>query len=169
MAAYEEQMSEEEQFRQEPEPVIQSLSSEDDLEEILARAARKSGPQSGSLRERLLQAAGELGISPEALREAEVEHAQAKAEAADIAEFQRKRIADWKAHLFSYIGVNICLLAMDFFSGGGINWAFFPLLGWGIGMTIHTLSTFLQKPQDDHDYEKWQVQRELLRRRIRPR
>ncbi len=162
-------MSQEEQFRQEPEPIAQGLTSEEDLEEILARAARKSGVHEGSLRERLHQAAGELGISAEALREAELEHAREKAEAAEVAEYQRKRITDWKSHLFSYIGVNIFMLALDFFSGGGIQWAIFPLLGWGIGMTIHTLSTFFQKPQDDDEYVKWQVQRELQRRRIRPR
>lgn len=45
-------------------------------------------------------------------------------------------------HLMIYAVVNLCLFAIDVLTGGGW-WFFWPLLGWGIGLIVHVLVTFV--------------------------
>ena len=40
-------------------------------------------------------------------------------------------------HLFIYILVNTGLLIIDFFDNKKFDWAFFPMLGWGVGLLSH--------------------------------
>lgn len=40
-------------------------------------------------------------------------------------------------HLMVYVLVNLGLLGLDYMDNGSINWALFPLLGWGIGLLSH--------------------------------
>jgi hypothetical protein len=152
-------------FEEEKAEPTGALTSESDLEEILALAARKSGSQTGSLRDRLHAVADEIGISPEALREAEIEHAKRKEEQMQIQAFARKRKAEWRSHLFSYIGVNGFMLCINLVTSGSISWAIWPLLGWGIGMAIHTFNTWFQPPEDDEEFEKFLITHEIQRRR----
>ncbi|MGB2171223.1 MAG: 2TM domain-containing protein [Flavobacteriaceae bacterium] len=42
-------------------------------------------------------------------------------------------------HLLTYCLVNAGLMALDYYDNGEIDWAFFPLLGWGIGLLSHFL------------------------------
>ena len=56
-------------------------------------------------------------------------------------------------HTISYVLVNILLIFINlkFYSYGGGYWFFYPLLGWGIGLSFHflkfyaTTSNFLDK------------------------
>lgn len=40
-------------------------------------------------------------------------------------------------HLFIYILVNAGLMVIDYFDNNKIDWAYFPLLGWGVGLLSH--------------------------------
>ena len=51
-------------------------------------------------------------------------------------------IVSFKSHLLVYILVNLLLFGVDFYGNGLINWAFFPLLGWGTGLVSHYFSVF---------------------------
>jgi hypothetical protein len=70
-----------------------------------------------------------------------------------------------QAHLVVYVIVNAGLFALDEFTGGGIEWAFWPLLGWGIGLVSHIVSVWMAL-SGSHEAE---VQREMERLRNRPR
>ena len=43
----------------------------------------------------------------------------------------------FKKHLITYVLINLGLFALDYFDNGHINWAYFPLLGWGVGLLSH--------------------------------
>ncbi len=43
-------------------------------------------------------------------------------------------------HLVAYLAVNALLIAINFLTTPTVWWWYFPLLGWGIGLGIHTLS-----------------------------
>jgi hypothetical protein len=45
-----------------------------------------------------------------------------------------------RSHIATFVVVNAGLFAIDWFTGGGINWAYWPLFGWGIGLVAHILS-----------------------------
>ena len=40
-------------------------------------------------------------------------------------------------HLLVYVLVNTGIMAFDYFDNNKIDWAFFPRLGWGIGLLSH--------------------------------
>jgi len=57
----------------------------------------------------------------------------------------RKRInelRDYYSHLAAYLAVNLFLFGLNMFTGPGEIWFIYPLLGWGIGILIHTAKVF---------------------------
>ncbi len=46
-------------------------------------------------------------------------------------------IVGFKKHLFTYVLINLGLFALDYYDNNRINWAYFPLLGWGVGLLSH--------------------------------
>ena len=40
-------------------------------------------------------------------------------------------------HLLTYIIVNACLIVIDYYDNGIIDWALYPLLGWFVGLLTH--------------------------------
>jgi hypothetical protein len=62
----------------------------------------------------------------------------------DIERLARKRAGaklGWYIHAFVYICVNLLLVALSAMSDR--QWAAYPALGWGLGLAIHGLVTFL--------------------------
>lgn len=48
----------------------------------------------------------------------------------------------WYVHALVYVLVNLGLFAFNLYQGGP-RWHAFPMLGWGLGLAIHGLVTFL--------------------------
>lgn len=71
--------------------------------------------------------------------------------------------ASLRSHWFTYIVVNAFLFAIDWWSGGGIDWAYWAAIGWGVGIALHTLSTFAELGGD----RERAVEREMERLRRR--
>ena len=57
-------------------------------------------------------------------------------------------------HLIVYIVVNILLVGIWWFTGGGFPWFIFPLFGWGIAIVIHFIGTFKGLKYSDKMIEK---------------
>ena len=53
-----------------------------------------------------------------------------------------ENIVSFKLYLLVYILVNIYLFGVDLYDNWHINWAFFSLMGWGIGLLYHYISVF---------------------------
>lgn len=51
---------------------------------------------------------------------------------------------DFYRHLATYVLVNGGLFTVDWLPDGRINWAMWPLLGWGIGVAAHGLRLSLR-------------------------
>jgi hypothetical protein len=52
----------------------------------------------------------------------------------------RKRASEWTEvtwHVASYAIVNVLLWFIDIGQGGGLNWAFWPTIGWGFAVAFH--------------------------------
>jgi hypothetical protein len=64
----------------------------------------------------------------------------------DIVERARKR-ADEKLgfyiHLAAYLLVNALLIVLDLMTSPGTYWFMWPLIGWGIGVSVHGLGVFV--------------------------
>ena len=46
---------------------------------------------------------------------------------------------DFRIHLVAYVLVNAMLIAFNLKYSPKVIWFFYPLLGWGIGITVHYL------------------------------
>ncbi len=46
---------------------------------------------------------------------------------------------DFLIHLVAYVLVNVMIISINFIYSPEAIWFFYPLLGWGIGITIHYL------------------------------
>lgn len=72
----------------------------------------------------------------------------------------RKRVENLKAfyiHLTVFILVNILLLIINLLSSPGHWWFIYPLLGWGIGLGVHGITT-LTYSRFGSEWEKKKIQ-----------
>ena len=71
---------------------------------------------------------------------------------------------DFLVHLVVYVLVNAMLIAINFIYSPEAIWFFYPLIGWGIGITIHYLSgvRWIQK-----ELEEKEAKAELRRGKLR--
>jgi hypothetical protein len=63
-------------------------------------------------------------------------------EARKRAEKRVEALRGFYTHLLTYCLVNAGLFLINYFSGHGHWWFFWPLFGWGIGLLCHGLSIF---------------------------
>ena len=64
----------------------------------------------------------------------------------DIDRLARRRAGAklrWYAHAIIFVLVNAVIFAMSRYGFGQRPWSVFPLLGWGLGLTLHGVSVFV--------------------------
>lgn len=149
------------------------IQSDDDVEEILRLAVRSQGIEGSTLRERLNASASELGISKEALQEAERQWSERKqsAESIELEEkdrtlYRKLRRGDFITSLGTYVAVNAFLLWID---GGGDNkfsWSLWVLAAWGIAVVSHIFSLFGHSAETEAKFQKWRRKRYKNEKRV---
>ena len=87
--------------------------------------------EDGFSRSQLAEMATDLGIAPDALKQAEQTHRELPAQSAPESNQQK-----FRQQLRTYAVVNTFLLALNFTLSGTITWAIYPLLGWGLGLLL---------------------------------
>lgn len=63
--------------------------------------------------------------------------------AVERAEKRVKELRDFWTHLAIYVVVNAGLIVLDLVQGNGLQWAYWVIIGWGIGIAAHAVSTFV--------------------------
>jgi hypothetical protein len=53
-----------------------------------------------------------------------------------------KRRVAFKNHLLTYIFINAVLCLVDYYDDQRIDWVFWPVLGWGIGVLFDGLNAY---------------------------
>ena len=72
-----------------------------------------------------------------------------------------RAIRGFYVHASVFVAVNGLLHVINFVTTPGVYWAFWPLLGWGIGLAAHGLATYRCLPFLGQDWEERKI-RELL-------
>ncbi len=54
-----------------------------------------------------------------------------------------KELRDFYVHAAIYVVVNTGLVLLDLAQGGGVQWAYWVIIGWGIGLAAHGVSVFI--------------------------
>ena len=137
--------------------------NEQEAEEILKLAAREASA-GGMSRQKLLETAAELGISPETVSRAE-EQVRLKREVErneeEDRELRKQFIAEQRSNFvkdfWSYIGVNAGLVGIWFMTGSSYFWPAWVLICWGMGLLVDFFTTYLSK--DEAKYQRWRRRR----------
>jgi len=74
-----------------------------------------------------------------------------------------RNIKAFYLHLAQYVVIITALVAMNVFLTPSYPWAFWPVLGWGLGVAMHGLKVFGFMPFFDGDWERRQVEKMLGR------
>lgn len=103
--------------------------------------------------------AEELGISEEDLTRSEQAVLHQKQLQDDRKAYRRFKRREFLSSFTTYVVVNLALFGFDLAKDHVINWAFYPMLGWGIGVAIKFVNTFLESPAHElASIKKWNAE-----------
>jgi hypothetical protein len=135
--------------------------SEEEANDILRRAIEKLPIRDAMSLEQIEKIGAELGITPEALRQAEAEHLADGGQKQEYAVFLAHERGPFKTHLYLYAGVNAFLFLINFITNRDYWWFVFPLLGWGLGLYFHAVKVYARDSQMHIDaYNQFLKQRQ---------
>jgi len=83
-----------------------------------------------------------------------------KANEQESYERAKKRMEEVKSfysHLLVYIAVNAGLFLLNIVTSPGHLWFYWPLIGWGIGLSIHGVSVFGTQKLLGKDWEERKI------------
>lgn len=137
--------------------------NDNDAEEILRIASREASA-GGMSRDRLVETAAELGISPEAVAKAE-EQLVLKREADRVRledeelrkQFEKERRGAFMTDLWSYLGTNAGLIGIWYMTGARYFWPGWVIICWGIAVVTDALQTFFNN--DETKFQRWKKRR----------
>lgn len=75
----------------------------------------------------------------------------------------------WYVHAAVYVTVNLFLFAISEYGFGHRRWSPFPVLGWGVGLTLHGISVFVLGKGSSLRERMVEKERERLLRERGPR
>ncbi|OAN11479.1 XRE family transcriptional regulator [Photobacterium jeanii] len=102
----------------------------------------------------------DLQKEPEMNNEQDIKLTQDEQEALDYV----RGIKGFYSHLLTYVLVIGMLFAINLFTSPDDIWAWWPAMGWGIGLAIQALNTFDLVNFFNADWEKKQVEKRLGRK-----
>ena len=144
------------------ETPLAHLQDDLDVEQILRIAVVDSvRSDDRTLREHLMLAAGELGLTEDQVRKAEEKWKREKMIRQDMGEYMAEQKRWFWPHLTAYLLVNIGLAMLNISDWDGFPWFLFPLVGWGIGIYAHAQEVFNPKSGEFRkEFQKWREQRQ---------
>ncbi|WP_202895646.1 2TM domain-containing protein [Iningainema tapete] len=138
--------------------------SQEDVQQILQIAiARQADEKNKEFSyEQLLEIAAELQISPESLQQAESEWLVQQGEKQQHLTFNAYRRGKFKKRLGNYTIVNGVLLLIDLLQGGGLSWALYVLLFWGIPVGLDGWKAYQTEGEEyEAAFQRWYRQRQV--------
>ena len=134
---------------------------EDEAEQILKLAATLSSSTGAMSRERLLQTAAELGITPEAVELAETQFATQKQLARERKQFDLEQRREFNSFVLTFFVITGALLALNIFTGAHFLWAFWLSGLMLIGIAFEAVETFVRGRQAYQEaFAKWKSKRD---------
>ncbi|MGL5805113.1 MAG: 2TM domain-containing protein [Xenococcaceae cyanobacterium] len=121
----------------------------DDVQNILKLAMDRSLEDSFS-QQQLEEMAAELGISSDALKNAEQEWIAQNKTSRQRQEILKRRKRGFMAHFIPYLAVNTFLVILNLVTTPKIFWAIYPISGWGLGLFFHGWAVY-QMPVKNSD------------------
>src|SRR5687768_4328527 len=142
--------------------LLQTMRTEythEDGDEVLRRAIAIDALETDT-KDVVRRTAAELGVSEAAVERAEREYFKEKAKRGELERFASDQRKSFFSHLGTYLAVNAFLVGLNLMTDGRIDWAIYPLLGWGIGVALHAIGVFNRRAEDfQKQFEEWKRMR----------
>lgn len=134
--------------------------SNDEAEAILREAARidRAFDSTQLTRQSLIDTAAELGISPEAVQEAEKRVSERQVTDLARQEFSLHCAQKMREKIVSWASVSVMLIGINFFTSGfeGHVWFIYPVGIWGVVVLSEYISYRMNPPERDQSkFEDW--------------
>jgi hypothetical protein len=139
--------------------MAQEFYREEEAEAILRLAAQRTSGD-GISRERLLATASELGISQQAVEDAELALVAQRRDRELRHEYASQVRGDLYTHLIAFVVVNLFLTVLNLSTSPGHFWAGWVIGSWGLGLLIHLwLAAFKRSSLYGAGFEDWRARR----------
>jgi len=121
-----------------PKSPFSRTYSQQAVQEILQQAMAQKAAHEFTWAQ-LHEMASELNISSEILAAAEQTWQQQQQVQKKHDQRRRLHRQSLQIHALNYVMVSVLLIGIDLAVGGTLTWAFYPVLGWGLGVGMHAL------------------------------
>ena len=115
---------------------MSKLYSNEEVQQILQQASILKQDRY-VWREELLEIAADVGVSAETLQQAEQTWLNQRDAMQKQAVLMSRRRFGFKLHLIPYVFVSVFLVLLNLSTTPRYFWSVYPILGWGLGVTIH--------------------------------
>jgi hypothetical protein len=135
--------------------------TKEETDAILARAAELQRGER-TTHDELVAAAGEVGISRDAVEKATAEVLGGRRDRAALAAQRARAWRQFLAHLVPYVMVSALLGFINYLTTS-FPWALIVMLAWGVGLASHLLAVVLPDPEEqlrriEHDRRRAEEQ-----------
>ncbi|PSB04344.1 2TM domain-containing protein [Merismopedia glauca] len=145
----------------EPESSLTRSYSQEEIQEILQLAIAKQADERDFSPQQLQEIAIELGISPDAIAQAEKTWLTQGIINRHRQEFELYRRTKWQKQLGNFAIVNLFLIALNILNAGEISWSLYVLLFWGLKIVRQAWNQYKASPEDDRKaLQKWYRQQQ---------
>ncbi|PSP17267.1 MAG: hypothetical protein BRC58_06665 [Cyanobacteria bacterium QS_8_64_29] len=135
-----------------------------DAQQILQLALARQSDGGDLSREQLFEMARELDVPLEQLQAAEREWLQWQAQAQQRAAFDRHRWGQLKRSAGTYAIVATFLMALDGIGNGALDWSYYIVLVWGLGVALKAWRTYqLSGEAYERAFRAWAGRRQIAR------
>ncbi len=130
--------------------------SEEQVDQILRYALAKKTNGQDLTRQQVYEIASDMGIS-EADFLASVQEWQSKQSVRkEQVKFDKYKKKSFQSNLLKFAIVNSFLVTFNFSTSGGIGWAIYPLLFWGLGVSLDAWVTYQSESEEyEKQFQKW--------------
>lgn len=134
--------------------------SKEDIQQILALAMNQEWEEEDFSQDQLGEMAAELGISHPKLEQAEQQWFKQKHEQKARHAFITYRVQKFQKNLFFYFVINIFLVIIDLIINSSLEWSYWPILGWGVGLVFEARKTYqLSGVEYEQQFRKWYLRK----------
>jgi hypothetical protein len=145
----------------EPESSLTRSYSQEEIQEILQLAIAKLDSERDFSCEQLQEIAIEMGISPNAIAQAEQTWLTQGIANRHREEFTLYRRNKWQKQLGNFAIVNVFLVALNILNNGEPSWSLYVLLFWGLKIVRQAWNQYKASPEDyQKALQKWYNQQQ---------
>ncbi len=130
--------------------------SEEQVDQILRYALAKRTNGQNLTKQQIFEIASDMGVS-EADFLVSVQEWQAKQSIRqEQVEFDKYKKKSFKASLLKYAIVNSFFVAFNLLTSGGLGWAIYPLIFWGLAVALDAWVTYQPESEEyTKQFQKW--------------